>query len=177
MSADKIPQRQHTVKSQTGSLDASTGLPSRTAAGDAFSELVVLIFRLDGLLLSAGDALAEPAGQTSARWRVLAAVEDKPLTVAQIARRWGLARQSVQRVADVLVDEGFAVYEENPRHRRAKLLVLAPEGLSALRTIQSAQRAWANALGAEIGEADLRQASAVLSRVLQVVAGDRSEDA
>jgi len=149
------------------------GIPSRTAAGDAFSALVVQVFRLDGLLLSAGDALAEPAGQTSARWRVLAAVEDEPATVAQIAHRWGLARQSVQRVADVLVRDGLAVYEENPHHRRAQLLVLAPKGRSALRTIQSAQRDWANALGAQIGEADLRQASAILSRVQRAVADHR----
>ena len=58
---------------------------------------------------SASGALAEPAGQTSARWRVLATVEDGPSTVAQVARSWGLARQSVQRVADVLVKEGQAV--------------------------------------------------------------------
>jgi DNA-binding MarR family transcriptional regulator len=135
---------------------------------------VVQIFRLNGLLLMAGDALAEPAGQTSARWRVLAAVEAKPMSVAQIARAWGLARQSVQRVADVLVQEGFAVYAENPKHRRAQLLVLTAEGRSALRTIQDAQRDWANALGAEIGEADLRQASAILDRVLRVVLEHRS---
>jgi DNA-binding MarR family transcriptional regulator len=131
--------------------------------------LVVQIFRLNGLLLAAGDALAEPAGQTSARWRVMAAVEDKPMSVAQIARGWGLARQSVQRVADVLVREKLAVYEENPRHRRAQLLVLTPEGRSALRTIQAAQQTWANALGAEIGEADLRQGIDLLSRVLKLL--------
>lgn len=162
-----IPQRQYTVKS--GVDDLSAEIPSRTAAGDAFSALVVQIFRLNGLLMDAGDALAEPAGQTSARWRVLAAVEDKPLTVAQIARRWGLARQSVQRVADVLVRDGLSVYEGNPNHRRAQLLVLTPSGRLALRKIQAAQRDWANALGEEIGEADLGQANAILDRVLRAV--------
>jgi DNA-binding MarR family transcriptional regulator len=167
--SDSLSQRQRAVKSSAGIRDVSDGSPARTPAGDAFSALVVQVFRLNGLLLSAGDALAEPAGQTSARWRVLAAVEDKPLTVAQIARGWGLARQSVQRVADVLVREGIAAYEENPNHLRAQLLVLTPTGRSALGSIQAAQRAWANALGAEIGETDLRQASAILSRVLRVV--------
>jgi DNA-binding MarR family transcriptional regulator len=168
----RIPQRQHAVKSRAGRRNASAEIPSRTAAGDAFSAFVVLIFRLNAVLLSAGDALAEPEGQTSARWRVLAAVEDKPMTVAQIARTWDFARQSVQRVANVLVGEGLAVYEENPNHRRAQLLVLTPKGRSALRTIQAAQRGWADTLGAEIGEADLRQASAILSRVLRAVAKD-----
>jgi DNA-binding MarR family transcriptional regulator len=94
------------------------------------------------------------------------------MTVAQIGRAWGLARQSVQRVADVLVREGLAAYEENPKHRRAQLLVPTLKGRAALLTIQSAQRAWANALGEEIGEADLSQASAILSKVLQIIAED-----
>ncbi len=168
--SNSIPQRQHAVKSGApDALDVSAEIPPRTAAGDAFSALVVQVFQLNGLLLAAGDALARPAGQTSARWRVLAAVEDAPATVAQIAGAWGLARQSVQRVADVLVREGLAVYEENPSHRRAQLLRLTPRGRAALRMIQAAQRVWADALGAEMGEADLRQASAVLARVLRVV--------
>ena len=162
-----IPQRQYAVKLDADNVSAD--IPPRTAAGDAFSALVVQIFRLNGLLLSAGDLLGDPVGQTSARWRALAAVEEKPMTVAQIARTWGLARQSVQRVADVLVKEGLAVYEENPNHRRAQLLVLTPKGRSVLRTIQSAQRVWADRLGTEIGEGDLRHASAILDRVLQSV--------
>jgi DNA-binding MarR family transcriptional regulator len=118
---------------------------------------------------SAGEALARPAGQTLARWLVLEAVQDAPATVAQIARSLHLARQSVQRLADLLVRDGLAAYEDNPAHRRAKLVRLTPQGRSALRTIQTAQRAWADALGAEIGEEDLRQASVILDRVLQAV--------
>jgi DNA-binding MarR family transcriptional regulator len=158
----RLVERQNAVKS-------SSRPASRTTAGDAFSELVIRAFQLDGLLAAAGDALAKPAGQTSARWRVLAAVEDTPSTVSGIARAWGLARQSVQRVADALVQEGWAVYEENPGHRRAQLLRLTPRGRRALQRIQAAQRSWANALGAEIGETDLRQASSVLARVLQAL--------
>jgi len=134
------------------------------------SELVVHVFRLDGLLTAAGDAMAAPTGQTSARWRVLAAIEDEPLTVPQVARAWWLSRQSVQRVADVLVDEGFAEYEENPGHRRSKLLRITPRGNSALQEIRRAQRAWANALGDEIGEADLRTANAILARAVEALA-------
>lgn len=150
-------------------MTPSTYIQSRTAVGEAFSSLTVQIFRLNGLLLAAGDALAEPTGQTSARWRVLAAVEHEPQTVAQIARSWDLARQSVQRVANVLVKEKLAMYKENPRHRRAQLLVLTPKGRAALTTIQSVQLEWANKLGAEIGEANLRQANKILARVISVV--------
>ncbi len=150
--------------------DALGDLPTRTPAGEAFTALVIQILRLSGRLLAAGDALAGPAGQSSARWRVLASIEERPLSVAQIARTWGLARQSVQRVADALVQDGLAVYQSNPHHRRAQLLALTPQGCAVLNTIQQAQREWANGLGAAIGEADLRQANELLRRIFQVVA-------
>jgi DNA-binding MarR family transcriptional regulator len=147
-----VPKRQHAVKS-----------------GDAFSKLVVQVFRLNGMLTAAGDALAAPAGQTSARWRLLAAVEDTPKTVAQIARAWSLARQSVQRVADLLERDGLIAYEDNPAHRRASLVRLTPKGRSALRRIQKAQRAWATAIGDEIGPGDLETATRILARVMAAV--------
>lgn len=147
-----VPKRQHAVKPDA-----------------AFRALVVQVFRLNGMLTAAGDALAAPAGQTSARWRVLAAVQDAPKTVAQIARAWSLARQSVQRVADLLERDGLIAYEDNPAHRRASLLRLTPEGRAALERIQTAQRAWATTVGDEVGAGDLQTASAILERVMGAV--------
>lgn len=131
--------------------------------------MIFQVVQLIRILTAAGDALAKPAGQTLARWLVLEAVQDEPATVAQVARRLYLARQGVQRLADALVREGFAAYQDNPAHRRAKLLRLTPDGLAALRTIQAAQAGWSDALGAELGETDLRRASVVLDRVLQAL--------
>jgi len=141
----------------------------RTPAGDALTDLVMQVVRLIRDFTAVGEALARPAGQTLARWLVLEAVQDGLASVAQIARELHLARQGVQRLADVLVRDGLAVYEPNPAHRRAKLLRLTPEGRSALWTIQAAQRTWADALGAALGEADLRQAGTVLDLVLDAV--------
>jgi len=148
---------------------ANVARAERTSAGDAFSVLAITVLRLAGHLTAIGDALARPAGQTSARWQVLATVEDEPMTVAAIARSLGLTRQSVQRVADLLDGDGLAVYVDNPDDRRAMLLQLTPRGRSALRTIQAAQRGWADALGAELGERELRAASATLARVMDAV--------
>jgi DNA-binding MarR family transcriptional regulator len=157
-----ISARQHVVNSEAGP-------PSRTPAGDAFTTLLGQVIGLTRRFTTIGEALAKPAGQTLARWLILEAVQDAPATVAQIARGLHLARQGVQRLADLLVRDGLAVYEDNPAHLRAKLLRLTPQGDAALRTIQAAQQAWADALGAELGEADLRQASIILDRVLQAV--------
>jgi DNA-binding MarR family transcriptional regulator len=143
---------------------------TRTPAGDALSELVVRVFQLNGLLTAAGDTLAKPTGQSTARWQVMAAAEFAPMTVAEISRALHLTRQSVQRIADILVAEGLATYEDNPRHRRAKLLVLTERGATILREIQAAQRVWADELGAAAGEADLRRAGAVLDRLVALLA-------
>src|SRR6266516_4238194 len=141
-----IPDRQRAVK-------------KRSDAGDELSRLTVRIFQLSGLLGSAGDRVAQPAGQTSARWRVLAAIEETPLPVADIARAWSLARQSVQRVADNLAHDGLVVYAPNPKHRRAQLVQLTPRGRRVLKRIQADQRHWANTVGEQIGTAELKRAN------------------
>jgi DNA-binding MarR family transcriptional regulator len=153
-----MSKRQHAVKQEER--------PPRTPAGDAFSKLAILVLRLAGVLTAAGDTLAKPAGQTSARWQVLAMLENGPATVAHIARMLGLARQSVQRVADLLEQDELASYEENPDHARAKLLTLTGRGRSALVMIQKSQAVWADALGERLGEAPLQRATQVLERVL-----------
>ena len=164
----KVPTRQDPVNAEPASG------ASRTPAGDAFSGLVVRLFRLNGVLAAEGEALTKPTGQTTARWQVMAALENAPATVAQIARMLGLARQSVQRVADSLEDGGLIRYVENPRHRRARLAELTGEGRHTLSRIQDAQRPWANGLGAAIGERQLNQANALLDRVLARMGAQRA---
>jgi DNA-binding MarR family transcriptional regulator len=146
----------------------------RSTAGDVVALLAVRIFQLEGIFTAAGDALAAPSGQSTARWRVLAAVEEAPLTVAQVARAWSLARQSVQRVADLLARDGLVAYEDNPGHRRAKLVRLTPQGRQTLAAIQAAQRAWADDLGARLVERDLQTANRILADVLDTLAEDGS---
>ena len=157
-----VAVRQHVVNSDDQP-------PSRTPAGDAFTAFLGQVIGLTRRFTTAGEALAKPAGQTLARWLVLETIQDRPATVAQIGRTLHLARQGVQRLADLLVRDGLAAYEANPAHRRAKLLRITPQGRRALRTIQTAQAAWADALGAELGQADLQRASIVLDQVVQAL--------
>jgi DNA-binding MarR family transcriptional regulator len=134
------------------------------------------VFRLNGLLAAEGDALARPAGQTSARWQLLAMVEHEPATVARTARTLGLARQSVQRVADVLAGEGLVAYRDNPSHRRARLVALTDDGRRALTSIQAAQRPWADGIGSTVGVRDLLKATAVLDQVITALAERREPE-
>jgi len=143
------------------------GPPSgRTPAGDALTEIVLATFALNGRFLAAADELARPAGLTAARWQVLGAVLREPRTVSGIARVMGLARQSVQRLADLLVELGLAEYRDNPAHRRAKLLAATEAGLDAVRAIHGPQSAWADSLTAGLGAEDLRRALATMEELL-----------
>ena len=103
-------------------------------------------------------------------------VENEPATVARTARTLGLARQSVQRVADVLEGEGLVAYHDNPSHRRARLVTLTADGRRALAAIQAAQRPWADAIGSAVGVRDLRHAATVLDRVIDALGERRSPD-
>lgn len=85
-------------------------------------------FRLNGTILRAAEEIAAPAGLTPARWQVFGVALDQPKSVSEMARELGLARQSVQRLADALVAEDMAVYEKNPQHARAKLFTPTDSG-------------------------------------------------
>lgn len=137
-------------------------MPALSPGGWAFTELLVEVFRVNGLLLAAGDGLARPAGLTSARWQVLGVVDHGPATVAQVARTMGLTRQSVQQTADALVRDGLVALVDNPAHRRAKLLTLTPAGRTALRYVEEQQAGWANAVAERLPHSELLACAGVL---------------
>jgi DNA-binding MarR family transcriptional regulator len=102
--------------------------------------LVADVFELAGALRRDGEAIAKLAGQTQARWQVMWIAATGQLTVAMIARRLGLARQSVQRVADEIVAQGLASFEPNPDHQRSPLLILTSAGQAVLDAINDRSR-------------------------------------
>ena len=145
---------------------------ARSPAGDALTELVIRTFRLNGLFLAVAEEMARPAGLTAARWQVLGAVLREPLTVSDAARAMGLTRQSVQRLADALVHDGMAEYVDNPRHRRAKLLRPTRAGWDAIEVIRPLQHAFTHQVTARIEAGDLRQAVALMDRLIAKLEDD-----
>lgn len=141
----------------------------RSPAGDELTELVLKVFRLNGQLLDAADRITEGTRLSAARWQVLGAVLPAPLTVAGVARSMGLTRQSVQRLADVLVAEGMCEYRENPAHRRAKLLAPTSRGLAAIERIHPIQVAWADRVGAKLGLPRLKTVNRLLNLLISAL--------
>jgi DNA-binding MarR family transcriptional regulator len=138
----------------------------RSSGGTLLTDFVLKVFRLNGELLEVAERITEGSGLTAARWQVLGAVLHAPLSVAGVARNMGLARQSVQRLADVLVEDGLCVYQSNPAHRRAKLLAPTARGRAAIEHIRPLQAAWANQVAARVGKERLHTVNAALDVIL-----------
>src|SRR5450631_1545885 len=111
---------------------------------DVLSQFSLNIFRMNGILMRSGDRITHAINQSSARWQVLGRVGYEPQTVANIARDMGHSRQSVQRIANVLVNEGLTCYKPNPSDRRAQLLELTPQGLEVLTAIYKRLGEWSH---------------------------------
>jgi DNA-binding MarR family transcriptional regulator len=142
------------------------------------SASALTVFRLNGQFLAVAEQLARPAGLTAAWWQVLGAVLHEPLPVSGIARAMGITRQSVQRIADLLVERGLAEYLPNPAHRRAKLLRATEEGLAAVERIAPGHAEFAGRLAAELGAdafAETVRMLERLSRALDTIGGDGPE--
>ena len=120
----------------------------RTLAGDALTGLVLDLFRLNSLLLTAGDRLVAPLKLTSARWQILGAIAyaERPEPVAWLARGLGANRQNVQRIINDLHSEGLVAFEANPHHRRAQLVVLTDKGRQTFEAAMCLQAPWISGL-------------------------------
>jgi DNA-binding MarR family transcriptional regulator len=110
-----------------------------------FLDLVLSLFRLNGLLIAEGDDMTEALGLTSARWKVIGviALSNSGLTVPGIARVLGQSRQAVQRITDVMATDGLLSYQSNPKHKRSVLVVLTEEGKTAYKDLRDVQDPWA----------------------------------
>ncbi|MEM7169848.1 MAG: MarR family winged helix-turn-helix transcriptional regulator [Pseudomonadota bacterium] len=139
----------------------------RSTEGEALTALILETFRLNGALLAAGNKLTKPMGMTSARWQVMGAVAEagQPLTVAQIARRMGLARQGVQRIVNDLEGLGRVVLEENLDHKRSPLVKITEAGDEVMAAIKEAQAAWVNQLADGLSERRIRDTLKLLEAV------------
>jgi DNA-binding MarR family transcriptional regulator len=130
----------------------------------SLSALFLDIFRANARLVSAGDQLVAPLGLTSARWQVLGAVAmaSVPRPVAHIAREMGTARQGVQRLVNELLQAGLVELQDNPHHRRAKLVCMTEKGRHAFRGIHKLQAPWVETLAEGMDARKIAAAAEVL---------------
>lgn len=137
----------------------------------ALNRLIDELFQLYGRLLAVADELSAPHGLTGARWQVLGALhlEQRPLTVAQIARRMGLQRQSVQRLCDILVEQGVLTYHRNPDHKRAKLVDFSAKGREVFAAMDGVQLNWATTISEGFSLQELESTAEALRKLRELL--------
>jgi DNA-binding MarR family transcriptional regulator len=148
-----------------------TSIDDHGALSGALTALVLDLFRLNGELVSTGDALVQDLGLTSARWQVLGTVARSPMPapVAHLARAMGLTRQAVQRVVDDLRADDFVRLEINPHHQRAMLVVMTDRGDDAYRRASERQLRWVEQLATGLSPDAVETAADLLKTLRQRV--------
>ncbi len=145
----------------------------RSHRAETFTRVIDAVFACNGGFLAAGDALTGPVGLTAAQWQVLGFLEDGPATAADVARRRGLRRQSVQETVNRLLRNGMLDRLPNPADARAPLLSLTRRAKDALRALGEAQAEWAEDVAAEVPQEDLEMTLRTLRRLREVLAQQR----
>lgn len=145
-------------------MAVKTDTASRQPA-DIFQRIVNEVFQLQAAILRYGDAVGAEHGVSASRWQVLAVLARMPLSVAAIARRLGLKRQSVQRTTDLLVTEGLVEMRTNPDHSRAMLGHLTPAGARLQAALARRQREFCADCTRNISSTDLRQFERMLGEL------------
>jgi len=125
--------------------------------GEAFTKVVLAIFKVSGLLNTEGDRISEEFGLSSARWKIMGAIEksDVRLTVPEIGREMGHSRQASQRIVDVMAKDGLIKFVDNPSHKRAKHVTLTAEGKRIYDFLDNKQALWAAKAAIELTREEL----------------------
>jgi DNA-binding MarR family transcriptional regulator len=146
---------------------------ARTPSGDALTDLILDLFRLNNRVLTAGDRLVAPLGLTSARWQILGAIvqAERPEPVAWLARDMGASRQNVQRIMNDLEKEGLVEFRTNPHHRRAQLVVLTAKGRQTFEAAMGLQAPWANNLAEGLPVKDIKTAHRIMTALRERLEG------
>lgn len=134
----------------------------------AYRLLIADVYELAAVSRRTSEVIAAAEGQTVARWHLLSVLSGGPMTSAAAARRLGLTRQSVHRVAHTLLADGLVETAANPDHKTAPLLSVTAGGHAALDSVvtRADRERGARLAAADISGGDLLRARAILRAVL-----------
>ncbi len=143
----------------------------RNDTAERFTKFTKALFAANTMVLKYGDLVTGKYQQSSTRWRVLGNIEPCPLTVSQIAKLTGYTRQSIQRLADALVDEGLATYEPAV-DQRTKNVCLTEKGRELLEKLAEYENEWVARITQTLSVEELTDLTRALEKVRAVLAED-----
>ena len=106
---------------------------------------------------------------------LLRQLAEAPRTVPKLARMRPMARQNMQKIVNEMADAGLVRFEDNPAHKRSRLVALTEAGREMFRETSSRFAAFAEDLSAKLPAEDLDAAVRAL-RALNDALADRLTD-
>ncbi|MDB6052122.1 MAG: hypothetical protein JWR17_4868 [Pseudomonas sp.] len=144
--------------------------------GGCLAELIDEVLRLHGRVLSVKrPSVLGSSAQTIVLASIVLAAQ--PPTVARIARSLGYTRQAVQRVADVLVGDGYACYEDNPHHKTSKQLIATEQGRLVYAQLNRESAEWTERISQGLDVSALEQTLKVMRLVRRNLEQDKQAPA
>lgn len=150
--------------------------PSR-AAGSAYEVLLRVRPLYQAAERAVDDALRD-SGLTVPLRAVLELVLTRGrLTVPQVAREFGVTRQSIQALVDTGVALGLLGFEDNPQHRRSRFVTATEHGEQTFAAVHRRELANLERVAADLDVDDLVRCAGVLAdltdRIRQIPAFDQ----
>jgi DNA-binding MarR family transcriptional regulator len=135
-------------------------------AGRPAAELEGLMQQILGAfrdLRSIGPRLGLAAEYGLGSSGLLQALAEGAVTMSEFARRRGVSRQYIQKIAEVPIREGWIRLEPNPADRRAPLMVITPEGELRIRARRERIERTLNAMSEHFVAEDVAKAAATVA--------------
>jgi len=130
-------------------------------------DFVVEAARAFGIIQEAGKKIGAVSETGKRIWALLRILKlYGPQTVPQIAKMRSVSRQYIQRLANDIVDEGYAEYSKNPGHKRSQFLKITPKGEELYSEVYDAMRENVDPVAPKFNEEDLASADRVLKSLI-----------
>jgi DNA-binding MarR family transcriptional regulator len=138
----------------------------RTQAGQAIEDLIVEIVATFFLLRAEGMRIGVVSSSGEGYWSVLRLLKVRgPQTVPQLARYRYVPRQSIQKLANEMLNDGVIEFLNNPAHKRSKLLRLTPKGEAVFQEMSDRIATLAETLAEQQDAAQLQNAANVVKQL------------
>lgn len=140
-------------------------------------ELIEEIIMTAEQLVAAKDTDGEQVFRADQRWRSLCAIERSPycLSISDVARRLGIAKQRAHEVITVAAQSGELEVLPNADDRRILQAFLTPRGRATLSAVRSRRSAWTGILLHGLGTHELRATIHILRVIRHRLLRDKRE--
>lgn len=135
------------------------------------------IFKLNGLLQDEGERMTAGTAVTPSRWRVLGTLtrNNGSLTVPQLGREMGQARQNVQRLVDAMAKDGLVEFQVNPAHIKSHNVSLTALGQRTYAELVTRRDDSIRSMGQPLQVDELDSALAFLHKLTRILEARSAE--